>query len=99
MAEVHLLQRRFSRDGAERLAEALKQALVTDAGFGPRWPQIRALGLSLQQLSRDLEQETDRMAFKLDATPEVAAFRDSLHRLAEAFSWLGVIAQAYPSAT
>lgn len=65
--------------------------------LGSRWPQIRALGLSLQQLSRDLEQETDRMAFKIDVSPEVEAFRDSLYRLAEAFARLGAIAQAYPS--
>ncbi|MCJ2084642.1 hypothetical protein MKK88_01345 [Methylobacterium sp. E-005] len=42
-------------------------------------------------------QETDRMAFQLDVTSEVGAFRISLCQLAEAFSRLGVIAQTYPS--
>ncbi|MCJ2054802.1 hypothetical protein [Methylobacterium sp. J-070] len=97
MAEVHLLQRRFNQESAERLTKALEQAITANADLGPRWPQIRALGLSLQQLSRDLEQETDRMAFKLDVTPEVEAFRASLYQLAEAFSRLGTIAQTYPS--
>ncbi|MCJ2068410.1 hypothetical protein MKK75_06230 [Methylobacterium sp. J-030] len=99
MAEVHPLSRRFSHEGAQRLVEALEQTITANTDLGPRWPQIQSLGLSLQQLTRDLEQEADRMAFKLDATPEVEAFRASLYQLAEAFSRLGVIAQAYPSAT
>ena len=99
MAEVHPLTSRFNREGAKRLANALEQALVANADLGPRWPQIRALGLSLQQPSQDLELETDSLAFNLDTSPEVRALRDSLRRLAETITRLGVMAQAYPSTT
>ena len=99
MAEIHLLPSGFNYEGAERLATALQQRFVTNADLSPRWPQIQALGLSLQQLSRDLEREIDGIATKLNPTPEAESFCDSLHRLADAFTRLGAIAQVYPSAT
>ncbi|WCS28850.1 hypothetical protein LOK46_32575 (plasmid) [Methylobacterium sp. NMS14P] len=97
MAEVHPLPHRFNHEGAERLVKALEQAFSANVDLGPRWAQIRALGLSLQQLSRDLEQEINWAVLPLDTLPE--AFRDNLRRLAAALTRLGVIAQAYPSTT
>ncbi|MBP32428.1 MAG: hypothetical protein CMH16_24550 [Methylobacterium sp.] len=98
MAEVHLLASRLDRERSERLATALERILAASEDPGPRWPQIRALGLSLQQLSRDLEQEIDWIPAQAEASSsEVETLRDSLYRLAQAFSRLGSLAGAYPS--
>ncbi|MFK5600558.1 hypothetical protein ACFZ8E_26740 [Methylobacterium sp. HMF5984] len=98
MAEVHLLSRRVDQAGAERLAAALEQVLTTKADPGPRWPQIRSLGGSLRQLSRDLEQEIDRLAVAPGSSPpEIQTLRSSLYRLADTFSRLGLLAEDYPS--
>ncbi|MGU3421780.1 hypothetical protein [Methylobacterium sp. D54C] len=97
MAEINLLSPRFSREGAERLVKALEQALIANVDLGPRWPQIRALGLSLRQLSQDLDREIEQIPSRLDTTPEAEAFRDRLYQLAKALSRLSSIAEAYPS--
>ncbi|MCJ2066060.1 hypothetical protein MKK63_25635 [Methylobacterium sp. J-088] len=99
MAEVHLLSRSFDQAGAERLTIVLEQVLAANnADLGPRWPQIRALGGSPRQLSRDLEQEIDRVAVASGSSaPEIKTLRSSLHRLADTFSRLGSFAEAYPS--
>ncbi|SDO47019.1 hypothetical protein SAMN05216360_12388 [Methylobacterium phyllostachyos] len=98
MAEVHLLSQRFDQAGAERLAIVLEQVLAANADLGPRWPQIRALGGSPRQLSRDLEQEIDRVAVASGSSaPEIKTLHSSLHRLADTFSRLGSLVETYPS--
>ncbi|MCJ2074416.1 hypothetical protein MKK68_01905 [Methylobacterium sp. E-016] len=98
MAEVHLLSRRVDQAGAERLAAALEQILTANTDPGPRWPQIRSLGGSLRQLSRDLKQEIDRPAVLPGSSmPEIQPLRSILYRLADTFSRLGLLAEDYPS--
>lgn len=98
MVKVHLLSRRFDPAGAERLATVLEQVLAASDDPGPRWPQIRALGLSMKQLSRDLEREVDRLSTRLDApAPEMKAAHEALYRLSTAFDKLASLATSYPS--
>lgn len=94
MAQIHLLPLQPHLDGAERLASDLERAFAAGEHLGPRWAQICACGLGLQHACEELRPLIDEMMSGLTPTPEVEAFRASLHELADALLRLAIAAQS-----
>ena len=85
MAEMHLITPSINPEGARRLGASLSELFEQGIDTGPRGPQIRSLGLSLETLAEALRRELARIGVSESLNEGLA----NIERLA-------ALARAYP---
>ena len=102
MAEILSLPYRMDPEGAKRLLDALDGDFTSGKDLGPRGPQIRAIGLALEQLSLELRRmiEDSPVGEPTEASrhprPDSTDWRDDILGLADAFARLGASVRHFP---
>lgn len=94
-AEIHFLPGCLDPSAATRLVQALARAMEEGQNLGEREHHIRALGLSLDQLCRELHQAAEALPTGSELVrPHIQTLRANAVRLAQEVGWFASLACA-----